>query len=155
MTAPSPFAALADEEAIETGTALSPKFDDAGLIVAIATDAPTGEVLMVAHMNREALARTIATGEAWFWSRSRKKLWRKGEESGNRLAVAEMRVDCDQDAILLKVTVAGDGVACHRGYRSCFYRTVPLGAAPTPDLALAFDRAMKRAPGRGDKDRAG
>ncbi len=104
----------------------------------------TGEVLMVAHMNREALARTIETGQAWFWSRSRQKLWRKGEESGNTLAVSEMRVDCDQDAILFKVAIAGDGVACHQGYRSCFYRTVPLGQAPSADTALAFDGAMKR-----------
>ena len=141
------FATLTDEEAIETGTALAPKFDDSGLIVAIATDADTGEVLMVAHMNRDALARTIATGEAWFWSRSRQKLWRKGEESGNTLAVAEMRVDCDQDAILLKVAVAGDGVACHRGYRSCFYRKVPLGGEPTGPLRLEFDKDMRRVGG--------
>ena len=112
--------------------------------MAIATDADSGEVLMVAHMNREALARTIATGEAWFWSRSRHRLWRKGEESGNTLAVADMRVDCDQDAILIKVRVAGAGVACHTGYRSCFYRSVPLGAAPTPELALVFDETMPR-----------
>ena len=102
MTAPV-FAERTDEEAVETGTALMPKFDRDGLIVAIAADVATGEVLMVAHMNQEALARTIATGEAWFWSRSREKLWRKGEESGNTLSVAELRVDCDQDAILLKV----------------------------------------------------
>ena len=146
MQPASPFATLTDETAVETGTTLAPKFDDAGLVVAIATDAATGEVLMVAHMNREALARTIATRQAWFWSRSRKKLWRKGEESGNTLAVRELRVDCDQDAVLLKVTVAGDGVACHTGYRSCFHRSVPLGGAPTHDLAMTFDRAMKRVP---------
>jgi phosphoribosyl-AMP cyclohydrolase len=127
------------------GTSLAPKFDAAGLIVAIVTDAGTGEVLMVAHMNAEALARTIATGDAWFFSRSRNALWRKGETSGNTLAVAEMRVDCDQDAILLKVRVAGAGVVCHQGYRSCFYRSVPLGSAPSPELALAIDRAMPRA----------
>ena len=138
MTSPV-FAARSDEETVETGTALMPKFDRDGLIVAIAVDAASGEVLMVAHMNAEALARTIETGEAWFWSRSRQKLWRKGEESGNTLSVAEMRVDCDQDAILLKVTIAGDGVACHQGYRSCFYRSVPLGQA-----AVAGDRARLR-----------
>jgi phosphoribosyl-AMP cyclohydrolase len=143
MTAPV-FTERTDEEAVETGAALMPKFDRDGLIVAIAADVATGEVLMVAHMNQEALARTIATGEAWFWSRSREKLWRKGEESGNTLSVAELRVDCDQDAILLKVAVAGDGVACHQGYRSCFYRSVPLGASPSPATELAFDRAMKR-----------
>jgi phosphoribosyl-AMP cyclohydrolase len=145
MTAPA-FAVRTDEETVETGAALMPKFDRDGLIVAIASDAATGEVLMVAHMNAEALARTVETGEAWFWSRSRQKLWRKGEESGNTLAVADMRVDCDQDAVLLKVVIAGDGVACHQGYRSCFYRSVPLGRAPSPTTELAFDRAMKRVP---------
>ena len=144
MSINSPFAPRADEESVETGIALSPRFDADGLIVAIAIDADLGDVLMVAHMNAEALARTIDTREAWFWSRSRRKLWRKGEESGNTLAVAEMRVDCDQDAILLKVTVAGDGVACHQGYRSCFYRVVPVGKEVSPRLALAFDTAMPR-----------
>jgi phosphoribosyl-AMP cyclohydrolase len=114
------------------------------LITAIAIDAERGDVLMVAHMNAEALARTIATREGWFFSRSRKRLWRKGEESGNTLSVAEVRVDCDQDAVLLKVRIAGDGVACHTGYRSCFYRSVPLGAAVSPDTALAFDATMPR-----------
>ncbi len=145
MTA-SVFARRTDEEAVETGTALMPKFDQDGLIVAIAVDAASGEVLMVAHMNAEALARTIETGEAWFWSRSREKFWRKGEESGNTLKVAELRVDCDQDAILLRVAIAGNGVACHQGYRSCFYRSVPLGRAPSPATGLVFDRAMKRVP---------
>jgi phosphoribosyl-AMP cyclohydrolase len=141
---PTQFAPRADEHTVETGTALSPKFDADGLIVAIAVDADKGDVLMVAHMNAEALARTIATKAAWFWSRSRRKLWRKGEESGNTLAVSDIRVDCDQDAVLLKVRVAGDGVACHQGYRSCFYRSVPMGAAPTPGLALVFDKTMPR-----------
>jgi phosphoribosyl-AMP cyclohydrolase len=90
-------------------------------------DAGSGEVLMVAHMNAEALARTIETGEAWYWSRSRGALWRKGATSGQTQAVAEMRVDCDQDAILLKVRVGGDGGACHTGRRSCFYRRVVPG----------------------------
>jgi phosphoribosyl-AMP cyclohydrolase len=136
------FAPRGDLEAVETGTVLMPKFDRDGLIVAIAIDAVTSEVLMVAHMNEEALARTIATGEGWFWSRSRKELWRKGDTSGNRLTVREMRVDCDQDAILLKVEVAGDGAACHRGYRSCFYRRVGLDQAAGP--SLAFDEEMPR-----------
>ena len=144
MTTPSPFAPRGDDESIETGTVLSPKFDGDGLIVAIAVDADKGDVLMVAHMNAEALARTIETRAGWFWSRSRKKLWRKGEESGNTLAVTDIRVDCDQDAILLKVRVAGDGVACHQGYRSCFYRSVPTGKTPSPELALGFDKAMPR-----------
>ena len=140
----SPVAARTDEDSIENGVAFMPKFDGDGLIVAIAVDAEAGGVLMVAHMNAEALARTIETGDAWFWSRSRRKLWRKGEESGNTLRVAEMRVDCDQDAILLKVRVGGDGVTCHRGYRSCFYRTVPSGSSPSPTMELVFDDAMPR-----------
>jgi phosphoribosyl-AMP cyclohydrolase len=139
-----PFAPRADEDSIENGVVFMPKFDADGLIVAIATDADAGDVLMIAHMNAEALARTIETGDAWFWSRSRQKLWRKGEESGNTLRVAEMRVDCDQDAILLKVRVGGDAVTCHQGYRSCFYRKVPTGAAPSPTMELVFDDAMPR-----------
>jgi phosphoribosyl-AMP cyclohydrolase len=137
------FAPRRDEETIETGTDFSPRFDPDGLITAVVTDADTGEVLMVAHMDKIALSRTIATREGWFYSRSRKRLWKKGEDSGNVLRVAELRIDCDQDVVLLKVRVAGDGVACHRGYRSCFYRSVPLGA-PGPSVTLAFDTAMKR-----------
>ena len=137
---PSRFASRGDHEAIEAGTLLMPKFDADGLIVAVAVDAATSEVLMVAHMNEEALARTIASGEGWFWSRSRKELWRKGDQSGNRLTVREIRVDCDQDAILLKVEVAGDSVACHRGYRSCFYRSVAIGEPAS--TSLAFDKAV-------------
>ncbi len=137
-----PFAPRGDHDAVETGTVLMPKFDRDGLIVAIAIEATTSEVLMVAYMNAEALARTIATGEGWFWSRSRQQLWRKGDTSGNRLSVQEIRVDCDQDAILLKVAVGGNGAACHRGYRSCFYRSVPIGDAARP--SLAFDQKMPR-----------
>jgi phosphoribosyl-AMP cyclohydrolase len=145
MTNPSsPFAPRGDHEAVETGTALQPLFDASGLIIAIATDATTNEVLMVAYMNAEAFARTIETGEAWFWSRSRGKLWRKGEQSGNTLKVAGIRVDCDQDAVLLKVSVAGDGVTCHQGWRSCFYRSVPVGAKAGPGLELTFDPTMPR-----------
>jgi phosphoribosyl-AMP cyclohydrolase len=109
----------------ETGTALDPKYDAAGLITAVVTDKDSGELLMVAHMNAEALERTIATGEAHFWSRSRKALWRKGETSGNVLRVEEMRIDCDQDALWLQVTAAGP--ACHTGERSCFYRRIDEG----------------------------
>jgi phosphoribosyl-AMP cyclohydrolase len=144
MATSPPFATRLDEESVENGVALMPKFDADGLIVAIAVDAEAGDVLMVAHMNAEALARTIETSEAWFWSRSRRKLWRKGEESGNTLRVVALRVDCDQDAILIKVRIAGDGVACHRGYRSCFYRSVPLGVAPDPSLELVLDDTMPR-----------
>jgi len=106
----------------ETGLLLDPKYDRDGLITAVASDSRTGELLMLAHMNAQALAATRATGFAHFWSRSRGKLWRKGEESGNELRVVEMRVDCDQDAIWLRVEPAGP--ACHTGARSCFYRRI-------------------------------
>lgn len=141
---PEESGARASPQQIEEGTAFAPAFDARGLVTAVATDIDSGEVLMVAHMNAEALARTIETGDAWFWSRSRRKLWQKGEESGNRLDVVELRVDCDQDAILVKGRIAGDGVACHQGYRSCFYRSVPVRDAVTPALGLVFDAAMPR-----------
>ena len=124
---------------IEAGTDFAPKFDDAGLIAAVATDRATGEVLMLAWMNADALARSMETGVAHFWSRSRKTLWMKGETSGNILRIAEMRTDCDQDAIWLRVTVEGDGMACHTGKRTCFYRSLPLGAARSGPHALVFD----------------
>ena len=108
----------------EEGLVLAPKFDADGLVTCVATDAGSGELLMVAHMNAEALKRTIETGEAWYFSRSRKALWRKGESSGHTQHVVEMRVDCDQDAIWIKVEQHGPG-ACHTGRRSCFYRAVP------------------------------
>ena len=109
----------------ETGLTLSPKYDAAGLITAVVTDAASGEVLMVAHMNAEALAATLDSGEATFWSRSRGRLWRKGETSGNVLRVIEARIDCDQDAVWLRVEPAGP--ACHTGARSCFYRRIEDG----------------------------
>jgi phosphoribosyl-AMP cyclohydrolase len=120
---------------VEEGRALAPKFDADGLVTCVATDAATGELLMVAHMNAEALAKTIESGEAWYFSRSRRRLWRKGESSGHAQRVLEMRVDCDQDAVWIKVEQAGPG-ACHTGRRSCFYRAVPLGKAPDASLAL-------------------
>ena len=145
MSLPVPaFAARTDATSIETGTVLMPRFDADGLIVALAVDADAGDVLMVAYMNAEALARTIEAGEVWFWSRSRQELWRKGEKSGNTLRVAEMRVDCDQDAIFLKVRVGGDGVTCHQGYRSCFYRSIPVGEASASATTLVFDEGMPR-----------
>ena len=110
----------------ETGTALDPRYDAAGLITAVVTDAADGTLLMVAHMNADALAATLATGEATFWSRSRGRLWRKGESSGNVLHVVEARIDCDQDAVWLRVEPAGP--ACHTGSRSCFYRRIEGGA---------------------------
>jgi phosphoribosyl-AMP cyclohydrolase len=107
---------------IEEGLKLQPKFDANGLVTCVATDAATSEVLMVAHMNEEALRRTVASGEAWYYSRSRRALWRKGETSGHVQRVVEVRVDCDQDAILIRVEQTG--AACHTGRRSCFYRKV-------------------------------
>jgi len=111
---------------LEEGLAFTPKYDAGGLITVVVTDAGSGDVLMVAHMNEEALRRTIADGEAWYYSRSRNALWKKGETSGHAQRVIEMRVDCDQDAIWLKVEQHGPG-ACHTGRRSCFYRSVRLG----------------------------
>jgi phosphoribosyl-AMP cyclohydrolase len=106
----------------EEGLTFRPKFDANGLVTCVATDAASGEVLMVAHMNEEALRRTIATGEGWYYSRSRKSLWKKGETSGHVQRVVEMRTDCDQDAVWIRVEQAG--AACHTGRRSCFYRAV-------------------------------
>ena len=103
---------------------LSPRFDERGLIAAIAQDAGTGEVLMLAWMNEQALNLTIETGIAHYWSRSRNSLWKKGETSGELQQVVEMRVDCDQDAVLMRVAVQGHGTACHTGRTSCFYRNV-------------------------------
>lgn len=109
----------------EQGRALDPKYDANGLITAVASHAGTGELLMLAHMNAEALQKTIETGEAWFFSRSRGRLWKKGESSGHVLTVREMRIDCDQDALWLIVDPAGP--ACHTGEASCFYRRVEDG----------------------------
>lgn len=110
---------------IEEGLAFKPKFDAAGLVTCVATDAGTGDVLMVAHMNDEALRKTIASGEAWYYSRSRNSLWRKGETSGHVQRVVEMRTDCDQDAIWIRVEQSA--AACHTGRRSCFYRKIEEG----------------------------
>jgi phosphoribosyl-AMP cyclohydrolase len=106
----------------EEGLAFQPKFDASGLVTCVATDAATGDVLMVAHMNEEALRKTIASGEAWYFSRSRNALWRKGETSGHTQRVVELRLDCDQDAIWIRVEQSG--AACHTGRHSCFYRAV-------------------------------
>jgi phosphoribosyl-AMP cyclohydrolase len=121
---PHSFPAPGSKTELEEGAILSPRFGADGLVTCITTDAVTGEILMVAHMNAEALARTLETGEAWYWSRSRGEFWHKGATSGQIQTVLEIRVDCDQDAILLKVKVAGDGGCCHTGRRSCFYRKV-------------------------------
>jgi phosphoribosyl-AMP cyclohydrolase len=131
------FAQPGSIEDIEEGEIFSPRFDASGLITCVVVDATTGETLMVAHMNAAALAKTIETGDAWYYSRSRNKLWRKGESSGHTQRVVEMRVDCDQDALLLRVEQTGAG-ACHTGRRSCFYRAVALSGPAGPRTSLKF-----------------
>jgi phosphoribosyl-AMP cyclohydrolase len=116
------FPSAGDKAALEHGSALTPRFDANGLIAAVATHAQTGEILMLAWMNAEALHLTLETGEAHYYSRSRQALWKKGETSGQVQTVRELRVDCDQDAVWIKVDPQGDGGACHTGARSCFYR---------------------------------
>jgi phosphoribosyl-AMP cyclohydrolase len=115
-------------DVLEHGAELAPRFDANGLIAAVATHADTGEVLMLAWMNAEALAKTLDTGEAHYFSRSRGELWRKGATSGQIQTVVEVRIDCDQDAVWLKVRPQGDGGACHTGARSCFYRVIENGS---------------------------
>lgn len=141
MANDSPFPRPGPPAGLEEGLALTPKFDLNGLVTCVASDAASGEVLMVAHMNGEALAKTIETGEAWYFSRSRHALWRKGETSGHTQRVVEMRVDCDQDAVWIRVEqIAG---ACHTGRRSCFYRAVPLGqSAGTVKLEFREQRVF-------------
>ena len=121
------FPIATDTLALERGAVLAPRFDAQGLIAAVATHAQTGEVLMLAWMDAQALKATLDTGQAHYFSRSRQTLWRKGETSGQTQTVTEIRVDCDQDAVWLKVLPAGDGGACHVGFRSCFYRVVESG----------------------------
>jgi phosphoribosyl-AMP cyclohydrolase len=134
------FGARVSIEQVEEGSELAPKFDADGLIPAVTTDAATGELLMHAYMNAEALAKTIETGEAHYWSRSRQALWHKGATSGLVQRVKELLIDDDQDCVWLRVEVAGSGASCHVGYRSCFYRRVPLGKTPQ---ALEFTEHEK------------
>ena len=124
------FPDIQDKTALETGETLAPRFNADGLITAIAQDFADGTILMLAHMNAEALSKTIETGKAYYWSRSRSELWLKGETSGNIQTVHEILIDCDQDAVILKVTPAG-GAACHTGRVSCFYRKI------NPDTSLS------------------
>ena len=130
------FAPRGTKAEVAEGLAFQPKFDADGLIPAIVTAAGTGEVLMFAWMNAEALALTLKTGLGHFWSRSRRALWKKGEESGNFLKVVEMRTDCDQDVVWMSVRVEGDGLACHTGRQSCFYRSIPLGPSSEGGVRL-------------------
>jgi phosphoribosyl-AMP cyclohydrolase len=144
MPTPPSFPARTTTAEVELGTLLQPKFGPDGTIPCIAVDDATSEVLMFAFMNAESLAHTIRSGKASFWSRSRDRLWVKGEESGNELRVAGLYVDCDQDVILLRVSNTGPG-ACHNGYRSCFYRKLAAGSDPGQPGTLKLEFAAKRA----------
>lgn len=138
MTTPS-FPTLSDKAALEEGDVLAPRFGADGLVTAVAVDADTGEILMLAHMNADALAKTLETGEAWYWSRSRGALWHKGATSGQIQTIVEILTDCDQDALLLRVRVGGDGGCCHTGRRSCFYRRVVPGESGARLAPVAAD----------------
>lgn len=146
QTASKDFSAPGTADEIENGCVFMPKFDAEGLVPAIVSDADDQAVLMFAWMNAEALQLTLATRKAHFWSRSRSKIWLKGEESGNLLEVARVRIDCDQDVLLVEVRVSGVGVACHTGTRSCFYRSVALGTATGEAIGLTVltDDAMTK-----------
>jgi len=137
------FAKRVSIEQVEEGHELAPKFDIDGLLPCVTTQADTGEVLMLGYMNAEALKRTIATGEAHYYSRSRKMLWHKGATSGLVQKVVEMRIDDDQDAVWLRVRIPGDA-SCHVGYRSCFYRSVPTGQGDNEaPVALTYEEQEK------------
>jgi phosphoribosyl-AMP cyclohydrolase len=140
--APS-FARRLTVEQVEEGVDLAPKFDEDGLIAVVTTDADSGEVLMLAYMNAEALRRTISEGEAYYWSRSRRCLWHKGATSGLVQKVVEMRIDDDQDAVWLRVRVESSGASCHVGFRSCFYRAVPVGAERAQILAEGGETPLR------------
>jgi phosphoribosyl-AMP cyclohydrolase len=142
----SRFGTRGQMDAVEEGLAFQPKFDADGLIPAIVTAADTGEVLMFAWMNEEALALTLETGLGHFWSRSRRALWKKGEESGNLLQVVEMRTDCDQDVVWMRARVEGDGLACHTGRESCFYRSIPLTSSANAAVPLVPVQRNPRKP---------
>jgi len=138
MSNPFAFALRGAKADIEEGTSFAPKFDADGLIVCITCDAQSKDILMVAYMNAEALSLSLETGIAHYWSRSRQSLWRKGDTSGQVQSIVDMRVDCDQDAILISVQTGGDGGACHTGRRSCFYRSV-VNVGQGPHLKMSAD----------------
>jgi len=142
----SPFAARTSVEAVEEGMLLAPKFDANGLIPVITTDAVTGEVLMHAYMNEAALLKTLETGEAHYYSRSRQQLWHKGATSGLVQTVQQLLIDDDQDCLWMKVTIAGTGASCHVGYRSCFYRQISSGEGDVKAsraISLTFTETIK------------
>ncbi|HUG60580.1 MAG TPA: phosphoribosyl-AMP cyclohydrolase [Methylomirabilota bacterium] len=139
------FPALASKSEAEGGLVLAPRFGPDGTVTCVTVDADDGAVLMVGHMNAESLARTVRTGEGWYWSRSRGSLWHKGATSGNVQKVVELRVDCDQDALVMRVRVEGHGATCHTGRVSCFYRIVPLGQdAEAGPVRLVLDATPPR-----------
>jgi phosphoribosyl-AMP cyclohydrolase len=137
------FGERGEKKLVEEGTVLAPKFDQNGLIPVVVTDFKTGEVLMMAFMNAESLRLTIELGEGVYWSRSRQEIWHKGKTSGNVQIVRELRTDCDQDALWLRVSVIGDGATCHTGFRSCFYRSIPTGEQAKAGVTLEFKEKDK------------
>ena len=130
-------------EEIEEGSSLSPKFNQDGLIPCVTSDSKTNEVLMVGYMNAEALTKTIENAEAYYYSRSRQKVWHKGSTSGLVQTVKEIRIDDDQDSIWLSVEVGGTGASCHVGYKSCFYRSIPLKNKVSQNLELKWEEKEK------------
>lgn len=142
MTDTPLFAPPGSHEAVEEGLALTPHFGADGLIAAVVVDDESGDVVMVAWMNAEALARTIETREGWYWSRSRQELWHKGATSGHVQTVTDIRIDCDQDAVLLRVRTAGTGANCHTGRKGCFYRRVTSADATGPALEFTGDKPL-------------
>ncbi|MGB0343343.1 MAG: phosphoribosyl-AMP cyclohydrolase [Parvibaculales bacterium] len=137
------FAQRETVEQVEEGHELAPKFDANGLIPAVTTDYDSGELLMHGYMNEEALQKSIATGEAHYYSRSRAAIWHKGATSGLVQHIVEMRIDDDQDCVWMRVRVGGNGASCHVGYRSCFYRSLPTGSLPDSPVTLTFEEDEK------------
>ena len=130
-------------EEVEEGLSLTPKFDEDGLIPCITTDNNTGEVLMVGYMNAESLIKTIENGEAYYFSRSQKKIWHKGSVSGLTQKIVKMKIDDDQDSIWISVDVSGSGASCHVGYKSCFYRSIPIKSKVDDNIELIMDDEEK------------
>lgn len=139
----TPFAERLTIEQVEEAHDLAPKFDNDGLISCVTTDNANGDVLMLGYMNRDALIKSIETGEAHYWSRSRQVLWHKGATSGLVQKIVDLRIDDDQDAVWMKVDVSGSGASCHVGYMSCFYRSIPLGETPNENLKLNYKENSK------------
>ena len=130
-------------EEVEEGLSLTPKFDEDGLIPCITTDNNTGEVLMVGYMNAESLTKTIENGEAYYFSRSQQKIWHKGSVSGLTQKIVAMKIDDDQDSIWISVDVSGSGASCHVGYKSCFYRSIPIKSKVDDNIELIMDDEEK------------